>query len=220
MLSLGLALLAATATNVPLTAMTRENHALVQPVAEHHNLRRQYAARWFRGRPEHFEFLMDHMVACSVLAQALGLIAYRAAEETPGRLFADDGAGAQGYLQQVYRAPGKRIYFVEGTQRGRLSAWGRGVVVVRYAPCAPDAIEYSGSMYVKNDNRVAAALAEMCFMFVGGTVDRHFDHVMWQPITLSGLALDDPARLRHCIERMSAEDRQLLAPLLKTLPAR
>src|SRR6059036_1460450 len=77
MLSLGLALLAATATNVPLTAMTRENHALVQPVAEHHNLRRQYAARWFRGRPEHFEFLMDHMVACSVLAQALGLIAYR-----------------------------------------------------------------------------------------------------------------------------------------------
>ena len=106
-------------------------------MVEHHNLRRQYAARWFRGRPEHFEFLMDHMVACSVLAQALGLIAYRAAEETPGRLFADDGAGAQGYLQQVYRAPGKRIYFVEGTQRGRLSAWGRGVVVVRYAPCAP-----------------------------------------------------------------------------------
>src|SRR5438093_13502356 len=178
MLSLGLALLAATATNVPLTAMTRENHALVQPVAEHHNLRRQYAARWFRGRPEHFEFLMDHMVACSVLAQALGLIAYRAAEETPGRLFADDGAGAQGYLQQVYRAPGKRIYFVEGTQRGRLSAWGRGVVVVRYAPSAPGAIEYSGWMYVQIDNRGAATLPATSHLLVWRPVDRHVDHAL------------------------------------------
>jgi hypothetical protein len=185
---------------------------------EHSTLRRQYPARSFRGHREHFEFLMDHLTACSVLSEALGLIVYRAAEEEPGRMFADDRAGAQGYIQQVFRADGQRIFFVEGTQHGVFSAQGRGVAIVSYAQCAPDAIEYTGSMFVKVDNKFVATLAQLFFVFVKSTVDRHFNGVMYQPIRLSGLACDDPAQVRRRIAEMPAEDAVLLAPFAALLP--
>ncbi len=203
---------------VPLAAMTASNRALARPVVERHTLRRQYRPRLFRGRTEHFEFLLDHIAACSILAESLGLIVYRAVEEEPGRTFADDRIGAQGYIQQVYRSDGQRIFYVEGTQRGVFDVGGRGVAVVRYKQCAPDMIEYTGSMFVKVDNRIVAAFAELLYVFVKGTVDRHFDGRMWQPIRLSGMALDEPATLRRRMAGMPAEDYAPLAPLAALLP--
>jgi hypothetical protein len=221
-LSLGLVMLA-TATvptptaPVPLAAMTAEDRALVRPVVERPTLRRHYAPRTFRGRPEVFEFLMDDIVACSILSESLGLISYRAEEERPGRAVADDREGARGILQQVYCVEGERIYYVEGVQRGVFQARGRGVVVVTFSQTGPDTIEYSGRMFVKIDNRVLATLAQAFFVFVRGMVDRHFDHVMSQPIHLSRLALDDPDTLRECIEQLAAEDHRRLAPLPERL---
>src|SRR5881628_1488389 len=109
MLSLGLALLVAGTTNMPFAAMAETDGALVKPVVERPTLRREYSTRTFRGRREQFEFLMDHIVACSVLSESLGLIGYRAVEEAPGRAFADDRAGARGILQQVYCEEGTRV---------------------------------------------------------------------------------------------------------------
>ncbi len=222
MLSLGLVMLAtvaapASTVAVPLAAMTAEDRALVQPVVERPTLRRQYPPRTFRGRREDFEFLMDDIVACSILSESLGLISYRAEEEWPGRAVADDREGARGILQQVYCVEGQRIYYVEGVQHGLFQARGRGVVVVTFSEAGPDTIEYSGRMFVKIDNRVLATLAQAFFVFVKSTVDRHFDHVMAQPIHLSRLALDDPATLRDCIEQMPAEDYRRLAPWLERL---
>jgi hypothetical protein len=204
-------------TNVPLAAMTESHRALVQPVIEHASLQREYLVRTFRGRLPQFEFLLDDMVACSVLSQKLGLTTYRIVEEIPGRAVGDDHEGARGTLQEVYCAEGLRIYYVEGRQQGLLQASGQGVVIVQFAQVGPDTIEYSGRMLVHIDNPIVSTLAQMFFVFVRGTVDWHFDHVMSQPISLSGFALDDPAMLRRCIAQMPAEDYWLLAPFADRL---
>lgn len=187
--------------------------ALVGPVIEQATLQRSYPARVFRGRREHFEFFMDNMAACSVLSERLGLIAYRAEEDEAGRVIADDRLGARGSILRVYCAEGRRVYFVEGRQQGVFQARGRGVVVVEFEQTSPDTIQYTGQMFVKIDNEVLARLAQVFYAFVKRTVDRHFDHVMNQPLVLSGLALDDPGVLRECIKSLPAEDLQRLAPL-------
>src|SRR5206468_1552461 len=109
---------------------------------------------------------------------------------------------------------------VEGTQRGMFQARGRGVVVVTFTPAGSDTIRYSGRMYVKIDNPIAASLAQVFFVFVKGTVDQHFHHVMSQPILLSEFALEDPVSLRRCIEAMPGEDFARLALLAELLGAR
>jgi hypothetical protein len=217
-----LALIAAIATNaagalVPLDALTDENRVFVEPVMKHPTLRRDFPARTFCGRHEQFELLLDNMSGCSVLAEALGLIKYRVAEQGAGRAYADDREGARGWLQQVYRAEGQRVYYVEGTQGGLFQVLGRGVVVVRYWQRTPDEVEYSGRMLIKIDNKLAAMLAQAFFLFVKHSVDRHFSNLIAQPVTLTGLALDAPAELSRCIGQMSAEDRRLLAPFAASL---
>src|SRR5206468_643252 len=141
------------------------------------------------------DYLMDHLDACSVLAQSLGLIQYRARRGTDGRLFADDHEGAKGYLTLAYVGDGKRVYYVQGTEDGLFTVDGRGVAVVDYTQAAPGTIRYMGAMFVKVDNVVVAALAQLFGVFLQGTVDRHFSHVMGHPIKLSEMALSDPRPL-------------------------
>lgn len=116
MLELGLALILAGLTlsdaagaAIPYAAMTATNAALVRSVAERSTLTREYPLRTIRGRHEQFEFLLDNMVACSVLSQSLGLIYYRAVEDGMGRAVADDREGGEGFIQQVYCGEGLRI---------------------------------------------------------------------------------------------------------------
>jgi hypothetical protein len=202
---------------VPLSSMTESNRALVQPVIEQSTLRRDYPAKTFRGHREQFEFLMDHFAACSALSEALGLIRYRVVEDDPDRVVGDDGEGGRGHIQQVYCAEGQRIYYVDGSQQGVLQAHGSGVVVVQFTQATPDTIEYTGQMLVKIDNPVVATLAQVFFVFVKSAVDWHFNHVISQPVNLSGFALDDPSMIRDCVERMPAEDYRRLAPFVEPL---
>jgi hypothetical protein len=217
MFSLAFGLLLAATTNAPvlpvaLAALTEADRALVRPVVERTTLRREYPPRTFRGKREHFEFLLDNIVACSVLSESLGLIRYRVTEVSPGRSYGDDREGGHGYMQQVYCTEGLRVYYVEGTQPGWLWARGRGVVVVRFAQTAPETIEYSGRMLVRIDNKIAATLAKVFFVFVKSAVDRHFQNVISQPVNLCGLAVKDPSTLAECIEQMPPEDNRMLAP--------
>lgn len=215
----GLALSDAAGAAIPYAAMTATNAALVRSVAERSTLTREYPSRTIRGRHEQFEFLLDNMVACSVLSQSLGLIYYRAVEDGMGRAVADDREGGEGFIQQVYCGEGLRIYYVEGVQRGVFEARGRGVAVVQFTQTSPGTIEYTGRMFVKVENQVVATLAQVFFVFVKNIVDRHFEHVMRQPINLTSLAFDDPAMLRQCIGAMSAKDHRRLTPFLESLPA-
>jgi hypothetical protein len=202
---------------IPFDSMTASNRALVQGVTDHYTLRREYATQEFKGKVAVFEYLLDHMDACSALAQKLGLITYRATRAADGRLYADDHEGATGYLVNVHArdskpaVAGKRVIYVEGTQHGMFDVLGRGVAVVDYSQKTPGTIEYTRAAFVKVDNVVLAALAQLFSVFLRGTVDSHFTHVIRNPVVLSEKALVEPQKLLEEIARMPAVDQELLA---------
>ena len=197
---------------IPFDSMTASNRAFVQSVTDHYTLRREYSAQEFKAQVATFEYLLDHMDVCSALAQKLGLITYRATRDADGRLHANDREGAAGYLLNVYAGDGKRVFYVEGTQRGLFDVSGRGVAVVDYHQKSPDTIEYTRTAFVKVDSAVLAALAQLFSVFLQGTVDRHFEHVIRHPIILSNKAQLEPQKLLEEIARMPAVDQTLLAP--------
>ena len=202
---------------IPFDSLSTSNRALVRSVTDHYTLRRVYGAREFKARKPHLDFLMDHMDACSVLAENLGMIQYRAIRDAQGRIFADDQKGSKGYLTLAYSRGGKRVYHVQGTERGAFFVSGRGVAIIDYAQVNTNTIRYTGAMFVKVDNVVIAALAQLFEAFVKSTIDRHFNHVMRHPIKLSELALSDPQLLRDKISLMPEIDRALLAPFATLL---
>jgi hypothetical protein len=205
------------ATLIPFDLLSPTNRTIVRSVTDHYTLRREYDAREFRAHKQHVDYLMDHLDACSVLAETVGLIQYRTTQDTQGRFFADNHQGAHGYIVETYSGDGKRIYFVEGTEQGIFKVEGRGVAVVDYAQTSTNTIRYTGAMFVKVDNVVIAALAQLFVVFVRGTVDHHFDHVLHHPFTLSEMALSDPQFLLDKIRESPETDRTLLAPFAELL---
>ena len=202
---------------IPFNELTATNRAQVLAVTDHYTLRRIYGPRQFKGRQVHFEFLMDHMEACSVLAQSLRLITYRATRGADGRVFADNREGASGYLTSVLITNGKRVCYVEGKQEGFFTARGRGVAVVDYRQKTPDTIEYTGAVFAKVDNAALAALAQLFAAFVQGAVDENFECVLRNPRILSEKAITEPGVLAEALGRMPVEDRQLLDPFAQLL---
>ncbi|HTS19434.1 MAG TPA: hypothetical protein VMP11_17795 [Verrucomicrobiae bacterium] len=202
---------------IPFEAITGTNLPLVRGVTDHYTLRREYPSETFSARLDVFEYLFDHMDACSVLAQMTGLTKYRASLHVDGRLKADDHEGASGYILRVYAGGGKRVLYVEGTERGVFNVQGRGVAVVDYREGAGGNIEYTRGIFVKVDNAMLAALAQLFSVFLRGTVDGHFAHVIRNPVILSEQAQQNPDRLLRQIKQFSAADQQLLAPFAALL---
>ena len=197
---------------VPFPALTGTNLALVRGVTDHYTLRREYPPEEFNASVAVFEYLFDHMDECSVLAKMAGLTKYTATLDADGRLRADDHAGATGYILNVYTGVGKRVLYVEGMEHGVFDVRGRGVAIVDYHTKTRGEIEYTRAMFVKVDNVVLAALAQLFSVFLRGTVDGHFTHVIRNPVMLSQQAQTDPQKLLDQIERLPVADRQRLAP--------
>jgi hypothetical protein len=207
------------AVTIPLDAMTETNRVLVRAVTEHVTLRREYGARRFTGRVSEFEWLLDHLDACSVLAERAGLLKYRAVKHADGRYYADNREGAAGLILPVFAETGCRIYYVEGREQGLFSVAGRGVAVIAYRQAETNVIEYTGASLVRVDNGFVAAVARVFAVFLRGAVDYHYDHVMGHPIRLSGRATTEREILQGHIAAMSEADRKLLEPF-ETLLAR
>jgi len=195
---------------VPLELLTPANQELVRPVTAHFTLHRQYPPRRFTGHLADFEFLMDHLEVCSMLAQQAGMLEYRPIMQPDGRLVADNHADVDGWLLPVFCGLNRRIYYVEGAQRGVVTARGRGVVVVDFQQVTPTEIEYSGQLFVRADNPVAAALAHVFYIFLRHAVDQNFELVMRQPILFTRMAAKQPAVLRQLIQLLAGEDYRFL----------
>jgi hypothetical protein len=197
---------------IPFDSLSATNRALAHEVTDHFTLHCAYTAEVFRARIPVFEYLFDHMDSCSALAQKEGLITYRATRDAEGRLHADDHDGAAGYMFNVYAGDGKRVIYVAGTQHGLFDASGRGVAVLDYHSTTNGEIEYTRAAFVKVDNAVLAAVAEMFSVFLHGTVDKHFAKVIRNPVVLSEKAQSEPQKLLDEISQMPAADQQLMAP--------
>lgn len=205
------------ASLIPFDAMTASNRLLVCGVTDHYTLRREYPVQRFAARKDQLEFLIDHLDACSALAQSFALITYRATQGDQGRIYADDHEGATGYILQALKVGNKRVYYVEGNERGVFDVSGRGVAVVDVSEPKPNMIDYTGAMFVKVDNVVLAALTQLFSMFLRGTVDHHYKHVMEHPIVFSKMAFENPRTMLTRIEAMPKEDRTLLQPFAEML---
>ena len=200
----------AESVQIPLELLTPANQLLVQPVTTHYTLHRQYAPRRFTGQLADFEFLMDNLGACSILAEQAGMLDYRPILLPDGRLAADNHTDVAGWLLPVFCGANRRIYYVEGAQRGVVTARGRGVVVVDFWQVTPTEIEYSGQLFVRTDNPVAAMLAHVFYIFLRQAVDQNFELVMRQPILFTRMAAKQPAVLHQLIQLLTAEDYRLL----------
>jgi hypothetical protein len=196
---------------VPFDAMTGTNLSLVRGVTDHYTLRREYPPEEFNASVAVFEYLFAHMDECSALAKMAGLTKYSATLDADGRLRADDHAGAAGYILNVYSGAGKRVLYVEGTDHGVFDVRGRGVAIVDYRARARGRIEYTRAVFVKVDNVVLAALAQLFSVFLRGTVDSHFAHVIRNPVMLSQQAQTNPQKLLAEIEQLPVADQQRLA---------
>jgi hypothetical protein len=204
---------------VAVDLMAAEDRALVRAVLEAPTLQRKYGPRRFRGQAKYFEYFLDHIDACSVLSEVTGLIDYRARSLPDGRLYAENIEEATGFLKLVHCETERRVYFVQGTQRGPWTARGRGVAVVEFRAVGEQDIEYSGRLFVRIDNPVAAALSKAFFVFVKTALDRNFAHVMRQPIGATMLVSQEPVRLRQYLEQLPAADREALQGLLALMAA-
>ena len=152
-----------------------------------------------------------------MLAEQAGMLEYRPAMQPDGRLVADNHADVSGWLLPVYCGMNRRVFYVEGAQRGVVTARGRGVVVVDFHQATPTEIEYSGQLFVRTDNPVAATLAHVFYIFLRHAVDQNFELVMRQPILFTRMAAKRPAVLRQLIQQLAAADYQLLVPFAEHL---
>jgi hypothetical protein len=202
---------------LPFAELPAAEQALVRGVTERVTLQRVYKPTEFTGQMAHFDFLMRDMVACSALARQLGLIQYQAEVDEAGRVWADNREGSRGYMQRLWAQEGRYLYYVAGSERGLFEAHGRGVAFIESRTVGPQRLEYKADLFVRVDNAVLAALAKLFQIFLGGSVDRNFAHVMRHPVTITELATADPARVRAAIARLPPERRVLFREMERTL---
>lgn len=205
-------------TRLPLEHLSADHRVLVEGVTSDVTLQRAYPPRRFAGQSVHFEYLLDHMLVTSVIAEHLGLIRYRVTRDNEGRYWADDREGAQGFLLPAHAEDGMRLFYVAGARRGVFEARGRGVATVHYRQAGPGQLEYNGAAFIKVDNRLLEILTEVFRVFLKGVVDEHFQHILRQPIALTELASHAPQDLHDRLLELPEADRQLVESFRRMLP--
>ncbi len=110
-------------------------------------------------------------------------------------------------MQRLLAQDGRYLYYVAGTERGLFEARGRGVALIEARSLAPGQLEYRAQLFVRVDNTVLAALAKLFQVFLGGSVDKNFAHIMRHPVAITELAVRDPQRIQAAIERLPADQR-------------
>lgn len=204
---------------IPFSSLTASNRALVQGVTDHYTLRRVYPVREFTGQPAHLEWLFDNLHATWALASACGLPARVTKLDEQGRMWTDDGDGSKGYFTAVHQAPGKRVYYMEGSQQKICTVRGRGVIVIDYVATPTNTVRCSGGQFIRVDQVFMAALTQIFRPFLTGMVDSTYKELLDPLRQLTELAVTQPAKLREIMRsRPAAEQRQweglerLLAP--------
>lgn len=171
----------------------------------------------FTARFELFEYLINHLDQASIVAQPLDIVQYRSQRTADGGYWANNRKGAVGYLWPLYAAPGERLYFAQGSDRGGQPVAGCAVVLVRYREKSPGVIWCEMHAFVKVENWIQRLLAHIFLPLLTGTVDRRFGEVLEVPVLVSEQATADPTKVIGVIDSLPAEDRAALQELRKLL---
>jgi len=159
-----------------------------------------------RARYDLFEYLINNLDQCSVVAQLLKIIKYRSERRPDGSYFADNHKGAAGYLWPLLAAPGERLYFAQGADKKGEPVSGSAVVLFRYRETRPGVIECELHGFVKVDSWMQRLCALLFLPFITTTVDHRFGEVVDVPVQVGETATADSAKLLKLLDTLSPED--------------
>ncbi len=177
----------------------------------------------FRSRRDVFEYLGDHLDQTSILGQQLNVVKFRCERLPDGSVWADNHAGARGFLWPLYAAPGERLFLVHGSDRSGEAVEGYSVVFVRYQEPEPGLIHCEVHAFVRITTFFRRFLAGLYLPLVAGTVDRRFSEVLSIPVLVSKEATLNPDKVVALIDSLPPADatklKELRALLSKQPPA-
>ncbi|MFO0706667.1 MAG: hypothetical protein U0412_07405 [Nitrospira sp.] len=126
-----------------------------------------------------YVYLLDRPPTAAALVNRLDLGLYKAEVRGPGRYWGDDGEGAAGLVELVYRDRTHRVYYLEGAHDSPLlpHLTGKAVVLLKMVPVTAaitgqEAVETTLVAYTRLDNRFVASLVSLLRPLVGRTVAR------------------------------------------------
>lgn len=158
------------------------------------------------ARYDVFEYLINHLDQCSIVAQLLKIVVYRSERRPDGSYFADNRKGAAGYLWPLLDAPGERLYFAQGVDKRGERVSGSAVILFRYREKQPDVIECELHGFVKVDSWMQRICALLFLPFITSTVDKRFGEVVDVPVQVGETATADPTKVLKLLDTLSPED--------------
>ncbi len=175
-----------------------------------------------------YRYLLDRPPLAATLIHRLGFGLYSSEYRGSGRFWGDDGEGTKGIVELVYEDATSRIYFLEGTHKGRLlhHISGKAVVFLRMNvvrdQVSREMIDSTLVAYTKLDNRLLSGLVSLLRPLIGGiaggklkkgveTVNRLGMAMRQQPDRVLSKAIEPPA--------LSDADVAFMRQALGSLPA-
>ena len=153
-----------------------------------------------------FEYLINHLDQCSIVAQQLKVVEYRSEQRPDGSYYADNHKGAKGVIWPLYAAPGERLYYAYGEDNKGEPVAGFAVVMFRYRETKPGAVTCELHGFVKVDSWMQRLCALLFLPFVTTTVDKRFSELVDVPLEVSEMATADSPRVLKAMDAMSPED--------------
>lgn len=170
-----------------------------------------------RSRYDVFEYVINNLDQCSIVAQPLKIVEYRSVRRPDGSYYADNRKGAVGCIWPLRAAPGERLYYAQGDDREGNMVVGCAVVMFLYRVKEPGLIEGDLHAFVKIESWVQKLLALLFMPVVTGTVDRRFNEIVNVPTRVAEISTAEPARVIAAIDAMPPKDREMVAEFRKLL---
>ena len=165
-LLLGVATAVTAASAVLPADLPRLQRERLEPIARGAAVSTRVDADPFVGRPEVFQYLLDHPEFATRVTRVLKVARYRIWREADG-LHLDDGWGAVGRFEVVHAVGGTRVMYARGVYQKRFlpDIHGEAVVMIEYtarpAPDGKHVIAAAVTGFVKLDSGLLSAATKL-----------------------------------------------------------
>jgi hypothetical protein len=204
---------------IPFDKLSGESRELVRAVTQYPTFELNIGPRTLHGDRVIFEYLFDNLEHCALAGRRLGVANFTTRREKDGRIFGDDGETSTGYLTFVHAAEGKRVFHVEGTQKGLFTVGGHSVVVLEYVrPKNPalnrsEMLDYRLDVWVKVDSAFFAFLSRVFLSKSKSTADRQFTRLLGVPVGVTEKIHQDPSAVLKTVESLNETEKAALKDL-------
>lgn len=209
----------------PVDQLTSESRCLLAEVIDHPSASGVIGPDRTPIGLELYAYLLDHPAVTAMLMQRMGMGSFQLTPQGPNRYWVNDGDGAEGLLELVFRDARTRIYFIDGRHRSALfpTMKAKTAVFLRMmdAAAAPgrSTVQTTLASYTKFEEGMLARLLHLFQPLVTRAVNRTLTKEFSMTHRLGLLIAEQPQRvLREAagLSEATPEDRQSLLALLRT----